>query len=82
MWPTLLFALLAAILAGVSDCDAAIKKKTPITEGGPDLPYSCATVRWAAALFSVDQLEAMGRANGVTLSRKQRRQAAACIRGE
>jgi len=60
----------------------AIKRKNPITEGGgPDLPYPCWMVRWYASMYSGDQLEQMGRANGITLSPKQRRQAVACIRG-
>ena len=47
---------------------------------GPDLPYSCITVRWAAAMFSRDYLEEQGRARGIT--ERQRRQAQACLAGK
>jgi len=58
--------------------DGAIKHRNPITEG-PDLPYSCTTVRFWASVMTVEQLEAWGKANGVILTAKQRRQARACL---
>jgi len=44
---------------------------------GPDLAYSCETVRWANTKFSREQLMAYAKEYGVTL--KQRRQAMACV---
>jgi hypothetical protein len=44
---------------------------------GPDLAYSCDTVRWAATKFTHEQLLAYAKEYGVTL--KQRRQATACM---
>lgn len=53
-----------------------------VDDGGPDMPYPCWIVRAHAAGKSRAELEAMGRANGITLSAKQRRQAAACLAGK
>lgn len=69
------FAIWFLLVAGT---EGAIKKRNPITEG-PDLPYSCATVRFWASVMTAEQLEAWGRANGVILTAKQRRQARACL---
>ena len=44
---------------------------------GPDLAYSCETVRWANTKFSREQLMAYAKEYGITL--KQRRQAMACV---
>jgi hypothetical protein len=44
---------------------------------GPDLAYSCETVRWASTKFSHEQLMAYAKEYGITL--KQRRQAMACV---
>ena len=44
---------------------------------GPDLTYSCDTVRWAATKYSHEQLMAYAKEYGITL--KQRRQAMACM---
>ena len=44
---------------------------------GPDLAYSCDTVRWAATKYSHEQLMAYAKEYGITL--KQRRQAMACV---
>ena len=43
---------------------------------GPDLAYSCDTVRWAATKYSHEQLMAYAKEYGITL--KQRRQATGC----
>jgi hypothetical protein len=44
---------------------------------GPDLAYSCDTVRWAATKFTHEQLLAYAKEYGITL--KQRRQATVCM---
>jgi hypothetical protein len=44
---------------------------------GPDLTYSCDTVRWASTKFTHEQLMAYAKEYGITL--KQRRQAMACV---
>jgi hypothetical protein len=44
---------------------------------GPDLAYSCDTVRWAATKFTHEQLLAYAKEYGITL--KQRRQATGCM---
>jgi hypothetical protein len=44
---------------------------------GPNLAYSCETVRWASTQFSHEQLMAYAKQYGITL--KQRRQAMACV---
>jgi hypothetical protein len=44
---------------------------------GPNLAYSCDTVRWAATKYSHEQLMAYAKEYGITL--KQRRQAMACV---
>ena len=44
---------------------------------GPDLAYSCETVRWAATKFTHEQLLAYAKEYGITL--KQRRQATGCM---
>ena len=44
---------------------------------GPDLTYSCDTVRWASTKYSREQLMAYAKEYGITL--KQRRQAIACM---
>ncbi len=44
---------------------------------GPDLTYSCETVRWASTKFTHEQLMAYAKEYGITL--KQRRQAMACV---
>jgi hypothetical protein len=44
---------------------------------GPDLAYSCDTVRWAATKFTHEQLLAYAKEYGITL--KQRRQATSCM---
>jgi hypothetical protein len=44
---------------------------------GPDLAYSCDTVRWASTKYSREQLMAYAKEYGITL--KQRRQAMACM---
>lgn len=49
-----------------------------LVDSGPDLPYSCATIRMYAAGKSRAELEALGRANGI--SEKQKRQAQACFK--
>jgi hypothetical protein len=49
-----------------------------IADSGPDLPYSCAMIRMYSAGKSRSELEAAGRASG--LSEKQKRQAAACFK--
>ena len=46
------------------------------TRRGPDLNYSCDTVRWAAS-NSHEQLMAYAKQYGITA--KQRRQATACV---
>jgi hypothetical protein len=47
------------------------------TRRGPDLNYSCDTVRWAASKYSHEQLMAYAKQYGITA--KQRRQATACV---
>jgi len=44
---------------------------------GPDLAYSCDTVRWAATKFTHEQLLAYAKEYGITT--KQRRQATGCM---
>ena len=44
---------------------------------GPDLTYSCETVRWASTKYSREQLLVLAKEYGITL--KQRRQAMACV---
>jgi hypothetical protein len=44
---------------------------------GPNLAYSCETVRWAATKYSHEQLMAYAKEYGITL--KQRRQAMGCM---
>jgi hypothetical protein len=44
---------------------------------GPDLAYSCDTVRWAATKFTHEQLLAYAKEYGITS--KQRRQATGCM---
>ena len=44
---------------------------------GPDLNYSCDTVRWASTQYSRERLLALAKEYGITL--KQRRQAMACV---
>jgi hypothetical protein len=44
---------------------------------GPDLTYSCDTVRWASTKYSREQLLVLAKEYGITL--KQRRQAMACV---
>ena len=44
---------------------------------GPDLGYSCDTVRWASTKYSHEQLMAYAKQYGITA--KQRRQATACV---
>ena len=48
---------------------------------GPDLPWPCWMVRMHAQGKSPAQLKAEGEARGIKLSRKQERQAIACIKG-
>jgi len=73
--------LVAVLLLELTVSTEAAKRKVSV-DSGPDLPYSCTMVRWAAALYTPAQLEEMGRANGISLSPKQRRQAKACIIGK
>ena len=47
------------------------------TRRGPDLAYSCDTVRWANTKFSRERLLALAKEYGITA--KQRRQAMACV---
>jgi hypothetical protein len=47
------------------------------TRRGPDLAYSCDTVRWANTKFSREQLLALAKEYGITA--KQRRQAMGCV---
>ena len=48
--------------------------------GGPDLPYSCATVRWAAAIYTVAQLEEIRKQHNLPeFTPKQKRQARECL---
>lgn len=49
------------------------------SESGPDLPYPCWLVRFHAAGKSDADLRAMGKANGITLTPKQERQARNCL---
>ena len=72
--------LVLALLATAADA-APAKRKRVAVESGPDLPYPCVLVRWYGSMYTVAQLEEMGRANGVVLSPKQRRQARDCMRG-
>ena len=58
------------------------RRAVRVDAGGPDLPYSCSLIRWYARGKTSAQLEAEGRAHGVSLSPKQRRQAAACFTGK
>ncbi|MCC6775616.1 MAG: hypothetical protein IT537_03110 [Hyphomicrobiales bacterium] len=51
----------------------------PRADDGPDLPYPCWQVRLFSAGKTRAQLEAAGKEHGVTLSAKQRKQAAACL---
>lgn len=51
------------------------------SEVGPNLPYPCWLVRMHASGKSEADLRAMGRANGITLSAKQERQARKCLKG-
>jgi hypothetical protein len=44
---------------------------------GPDLAYSCDTVRWASTKFSREELLAYAKEYGITM--KQQRQAMACV---
>jgi hypothetical protein len=44
---------------------------------GPDLTYSCDTVRWASTKFTHEQLLAYAKEYGITT--KQRRQAQGCM---
>ena len=54
--------------------------KRSVKELGPDLPYSCATVRWAAAIYTVAQLEeARKQHNLPEFTPKQKRQARECL---
>lgn len=52
----------------------------PRADEGPDLPYPCWLVRMHAAGKTRAQLEALGRANGISLTAKQRRQASECLK--
>jgi hypothetical protein len=47
------------------------------TRRGPDLTYSCDTVRWANTKFSRERLLVLAKEYGITA--KQRRQAMACV---
>jgi hypothetical protein len=47
------------------------------TRRGPDLNYSCDTVRWANTKFSRERLLVLAKEYGITA--KQRRQAMACV---
>lgn len=47
----------------------------------PDLPWSCWQVRLAAGGRSRSELEAMGRQRGIALTKKQIKQAQACLNG-
>jgi hypothetical protein len=47
------------------------------TRRGPDLNYSCDTVRWANANYSRERLLVLAKEYGITA--KQRRQAMACV---
>jgi len=53
------------------------KPQTRSADDGLDLPYSCAKVRWATAMFTKEYLEAEGERRGLT--EKQKRQARACL---
>ena len=44
---------------------------------GPNLAYSCETVRWASTQYSRERLLVLAKEYGITL--KQRRQAMACV---
>jgi hypothetical protein len=44
---------------------------------GPDLAYSCDTVRWASTQYPRERLLVLAKEYGITL--KQRRQAMACV---
>jgi len=73
----LLIAFMLVLLTAVAE--GALRKRPAVNEG-PDLPYPCVLVRWYASTYTVEQLEIMGKANGVVLSKKQRRQVRECIR--
>jgi hypothetical protein len=47
------------------------------TRRGPDLAYSCDTVRWANTKFPRERLLALAKEYGITA--KQRRQAIVCV---
>lgn len=57
-----------------------VRPPKPKAESGPDLPYPCWLVRMKAAGKTEAELRAMGKANGITLTPKQERQARACLR--
>lgn len=52
-----------------------------IVDRGPDLPWACWQVRLAAAGRSRGDLETMGRQRGIVLTKKQVKQAKACLNG-
>ena len=72
---------LALLLATAADAAPAKRKRVIVDDSGPDLPYPCFIVRWYGSRYTAAQLEEMGRANGIALSPKQRRQARDCMRG-
>lgn len=60
---------------------SAPKRAKPRTDAGPDLPWPCWLVRMHANGKTEAELRRIGRERGVKLTRKQERQAVACLRG-
>lgn len=55
------------------------KPRQLAAEAGPDLPWSCWQVRFVASGRTRAELEAMGRQRGINLTKKQIKQAQACL---
>jgi hypothetical protein len=66
-----------SVLLALASPVAAKPSKSAQRWGGPDLGFSCETVRWAWRTFPHEWLEAQAKARGIT--RHQRSQAKKCL---
>lgn len=64
---------------GGEACDKAVRDRKRLEAAVRSGTINCETVRWAAATFSRESLEAMARRHGVTA--EQRAAAARCLSG-